>query len=99
MFDYEEHEALMRLMTYATGYIDDSRRIAYWLQEWDQSANPRTIKDHVPGLDPDHSRDVKLLAQAARRTAAKPSTLDRPEYSYRMGFVERAHPLPGEFER
>ena len=52
MFSQLEHEALMRLMTHATGYVPDSRRIAHWLQEWEQTGNPRGIKAKVPGLAP-----------------------------------------------
>lgn len=94
MFDRLEHEALMRLMTHATGYVPDSRRIAHWLQEWERSDNPRAIKAKVPGLASDHARDVQTLVQAAKRTGAKPSTLGRLEYRYNMENIARAYPLP-----
>ena len=100
MFSQLEHEALMRLMTHATGYVPDSRRIAHWLQEWEQTGNPRGIKAKVPGLASDHAKDVQEVAQAAKRTGAKPSTLGRLEYSYNMENIARAYPLPSmEYER
>lgn len=90
----------MRLMTHATGFVPDSRRIAHWLQEWEQADDPRNIKANVPGLAPDHVRDVREVAQAAKRTGAKPSTLGRLEYGYNMENIARAYPLPVmEFER
>lgn len=100
MFSQLEHEALMRLMTHATGYVPDSRRIAHWLQEWEQSSNPRGIKAKVPGLAFDHARDVQTVVHAAKRTGAKPSTLGRLEYRYNMESIARAYPLPVmEYER
>lgn len=100
MFRQAEHEALMRLMTHATGYVPDSRRIAHWLQEWERSGNPRAIKAQVPGLASDHARDVREVAQAAKRTGEKPSTLRRLEYRYNMENIARAYPLPSmEYER
>lgn len=95
MFTQLEHEALMRLMRHSTGYVSDSRLIAHWLQEWEQSANPRGIKTRVSGLSSDyHARDVQMVAYAANRTGAKPSTLDRLEYGYTMQNIARAYPLP-----
>lgn len=100
MFSQLEHEALMRLMTHATGYVPDSRRIAHWLQEWERSDNPLAIKAKVPGLASDHARDMQTVAQAAKRTGAKPSTLGRLEYRYNMENIARAYPLPVmEYER
>lgn len=100
MFEQLEHEALMRLMRYSLGYLPDSRRIAHWLQEWERSDNSRAIKAQVPGLASDHARDVQTVAQAAKRTGAKPSTLGRLEYSYNMENIARAYPLPSmEYER
>ncbi|CBA17117.1 hypothetical protein XACN24_12925 [Xanthomonas albilineans] len=100
MFSQLEHEALMRLMTHATGFVPDSRRIAHWLQEWERADDPRNIKVKVLGLAPDHARDVREIAQAAKRTGAKPSTLGRLEYGYNMENIVRAYPLPlMEFER
>ncbi|ESE18027.1 hypothetical protein [Escherichia coli] len=100
MFTQTEHEALMRLMTHATGYVPDSRRIAYWLQEWERSTNPRAVNSRVPGLASDHAEDVQTVAQAAKRTGATPSTLGRQEYGYNMENIARAYPLPvTEYER
>ena len=100
MFNQLEHEALMRLMTHATGFVPDSRRIAHWLQEWERADDARNIKAKVPGLAPDHARDVRKVAQAAKRTGTKPSTLGRLEYRYNMENIARAYPLPGmEYER
>lgn len=100
MFEQLEHEALMRLMRYSLGYLPDSRRIAHWLQEWERADDPRSIKANAPGLAPDHVRDVREVAQAAKRTGAKPSTLGRLEYGYNMENIARAYPLPVmEFER
>lgn len=100
MFRQAEHEALMRLMTHATGYVPDSRRIAHWLQEWERSANPRAIKARVSGLSDHTARDMQEVTQAAKRTGAKPSTLDRLEYDYSMERIARAYPLPSmEYER
>ncbi|HAO8168649.1 TPA: hypothetical protein ACPTVN_005375 [Klebsiella pneumoniae] len=100
MFGQLEHEALMRLMTHATGFVPDSRRIAYWLQEWEHLDDSHAIKTRVPGLAPDHAKDVQTVAQAAKRTGAKPSTLGRLEYGYNMENIARAYPLPVmEFER
>lgn len=54
----------------------------------------------MPGLAPDHAKDVQTVAQAAKRTGAKPSTLGRMEYGYNMENIARAYPLPVmEFER
>ena len=100
MFRQAEHDALMRLMTHATGFVPDSRRIAYWLQEWERSDNPRAIKARVSGLSDHTARDMQEVAQAAKRTGAKPSTLGRLEYNYNMENIARAYPLPVmEFER
>lgn len=99
MFDLQEHHALLRLMTRATGGGTDSERIAHWLQEWERSANPRAIKSRVPGLSGFDARDVQEVAQAAKRTGAKPSTLERLEYGYSMERIARAYPLPREYER
>ncbi|WP_197457455.1 hypothetical protein [Crenobacter luteus] len=100
MFGNAEHAALMRLMRYALGFVPDSRRIAHWLQAWERAEDPRDIPDHVSGLATDHARDVRLLAQAAQATWAKPSTLGRREYVFNMENIARAHPLPAmEFER
>ena len=100
MFTLMEHDALLRLMRLSTGFISDSRRIAHWLQEWERSANPRAVKTQVPGLASDHARDVQTVAQAAKRTGAKPSTLGRLEYGYNMENIARAYPLPSmEYER
>lgn len=93
MFSQLEHEALMRLMTHATGYTPDSRLIAHWLQEWEQAENPRTAKAHVPGLSAAHALDVTKVAHAAKRDGARPTTLGRDEYAYNMQNIERAHPL------
>lgn len=100
MFTLMEHDALMRLMRLSTGYVPDSKRIAHWLQEWERSANPRTIKARVSGLSDYNARDVQEVAQAAKRTGAKPSTLGRLEYCYNMENIARAYPLPVmEYER
>ncbi|EJC0967069.1 hypothetical protein MX181_004933 [Salmonella enterica subsp. enterica serovar Newport] len=100
MFTQAEHEALMRLMTHATGYVPDSQRIAHWLQEWERSASPRAVEARVAGLASDHAKDVQTVAQAAKRTGAKPSTLGRQEYGYNMENIARAYPLPvTEYER
>lgn len=90
----------MRLMTHATGHVPDSQRIAHWLQEWERSTSPRAVKARVPGLASDHAKDVQTVAQAAKRTGAKPSTLGRMEYGYNMENIARAYPLPAtEYER
>ncbi|MCK9468435.1 MAG: hypothetical protein M0Q49_03365 [Porticoccaceae bacterium] len=100
MFSQLEHEALMRLMTHATGYTPDSRLIAHWLQEWEQADNPRTAKSHVPGLAASHALDVAKVANAAKRDGARPTTLGRIEYGYNMQNIGRAYPLPSlELER
>ena len=100
MFSQLEHEALMRLMTHATGYTPDSQRIAHWLQEWEHAENPRRAKAHVPGLAAAHAIDVAKVASAAKRDGARPTTLGRDEYAYNMQNIERAHPLPSvELER
>lgn len=67
MFSQLEHEALMRLMTYATGHTPDSQRIAHWLQEWEHAENPRTAKAYVPGLAAAYALDVAKVAKAAKR--------------------------------
>lgn len=77
MFDQIEHEALMRLMTHATGYTPDSQRIAHWLQAWEHAENPRMIKEHVPGLADEHAFDVKTVSRAAKRDGSRPTTLGR----------------------
>ena len=100
MFNQLEHEALMRLMTYATGHTTDSQRIAHWLQEWERAENLRTVKAHVSGLAAAHALDVTKVARAAKRDGARPTTLGRAEYAYNMQNIERAHPLPSvELER
>ena len=100
MFNQLEHEALMRLMTYATGHTPDSQRIAHWLQEWERAENLRTVKAHVSGLAAAHALDVTKVARAAKRDGARPTTLGRAEYAYNMQNIERAHPLPSvELER
>lgn len=100
MFTLMEHDALLRLMRLSTGFISDSRRVAHWLQEWERSDNPRAIKARVSGLSSHTARDMQEVAQAAKRTGAKPSTLGRLEYSYNMENIARAYPLPVmEYER
>ena len=100
MFNQLEHEALMRLMTHATGHTPDSQRIAHWLQEWERAENLRTVKPHVSGLAAAHALDVTKVARAAKRDGARPTTLGRAEYAYNMQNIERAHPLPSvELER
>jgi hypothetical protein len=94
MFNQLEHEALMRLMTHATGYTPDSRRIAHWLQEWEHADNPRTVKTRVPDLAAAHAIDVAEVSRAAKRDGARPTTLGRVEYAYNMQNIERAYPLP-----
>jgi len=95
-----ENHALLRLMRLSTGHVPDSKPVAYWLQEWEQSNTPRSIKTHVPGLASDHASDVQAVAQAAKRTGAKPSTLDRLEYRNNMENIARIYPLPVlEYER
>lgn len=84
----------MRLMTHATGYTPDSQRIAYWLQEWNCADNLRTIRLYVPSLTPSHAADVVVVANAAKRDGARPTTLDRVEYIYNMKNIANAHPLP-----
>ena len=93
MFSQLEHEAVMRLMTHATGYTPDSQRIAHWLQEWEQAGNPRTVKSQVPNLSREHALDVAHVARAARRDGARPTTLGRMEYAYNMENIARAYPL------
>jgi hypothetical protein len=93
MFDQREHEALMRLMIHATGYMPDSRRIAHWLQWWNRTG-PQMITPHVPGLAPAYARDIKTVARAAKRDGARPTTLGRIEYSYNLENIARAYPLP-----
>ncbi|MDP5803689.1 hypothetical protein P3834_19365 [Pseudomonas aeruginosa] len=100
MFTLMEHDALLRLMRISTGYISDSQRIAHWLQEWERSDNPRAIKARISGVSGYNAADVHMVAQAAKRTGAKPSTLGRQEYGYNMENIARAYPLPvTEYER
>ena len=94
MFSQLEHEALMRLMTYATGLMPDSQRIAHWLQEWEHAENPRTAKAYVPGLAAVYALDVSKVAKAAKRDGDRPTTLGRLEYAYNMRNIERVYPLP-----
>ncbi|WP_338880031.1 hypothetical protein WHX56_01035 [Achromobacter veterisilvae] len=94
MFTLMEHDALLRLMRLSTGGISDSQSVAHWLQEWERSDNPRAIKARLSGLSDHTTRDVQAVAQAARRTGAKPSTLGRLEYRYNMENTARAYPLP-----
>lgn len=93
MFDPCEHEALMRLMTYATGYVADSQRIAHWLQTWERAENPRKIKSLVPGLSLNHAADIKTLVRAAKREGLRPTELGRLEYIYNMDNISRAYPI------
>jgi predicted dinucleotide-binding enzyme len=54
----------------------------------------------VTGLAADHAKDVQMVAQAAKRTGAKPSKLGRQEYSHNMENITRAYPLRvAEYER
>ena len=94
MFSQLEHEALMRLMTYATGLMPDSQRIAHWLQEWEHAENPRTAKAYVPGLAAAYALDVAKVARAAKRDGDRPMTLGRLEYAHNMQNIERLYPLP-----
>lgn len=94
MFSQLEHEALMRLMTYATGHTPDSQRIAHWLQEWEHAENPRTAKAYVPGLAAAYALDVAKVAKAAKRDGDRPMTLGRLEYAHNMQNIERLYPLP-----
>ena len=94
MFNQLEHEALMRLMTYATGHTPDSQRIAHWLQEWEHAENPRTAKAYVPGLAAAYALDVAKVARAAKRDGDRPMTLGRLEYAHNMQNIERLYPLP-----
>lgn len=93
MFTLMEHDALLRLMRLSTGFISDSRRVAHWLQEWELLENPGAIKALVSDLSDHTARDVRIVAQAAKRTGAKPSTLGRLEYRYNMEYIARAYPL------
>lgn len=93
MFNQLEHEALMRLMTYATGHTADSQRIAHWLQEWGRAEDPRTAKAHVPRLAAAHALDVAKVAKAVKRDGDRPTTLGRLEYAYNMQNIERVYPL------
>lgn len=100
MFTIMENHALLRLMRLSTGHVPDSRPVAYWLQEWEQSNAPRSIKTQVPGITSGNARDVQAVAQAAKRTGAKPSTLGRLEYRNNMENIARIYPLPTlEYER
>lgn len=94
MFSQQEHEALMRLMTHATGYTPDSQRIAHWLQVWERTDNPCTISSHVPKVAPSHAADVATVADAVRRDGTKPTTLGRDEYGYTMRNIAQVYPLP-----
>ncbi len=89
MFSQLEHEALMRLMTHATGHTPDSQRIAHWLQEWEHADVLRT-----PQLAASHAADVVTVAEAARRDGTKPTALGRDEYAYNMRNIARSYPLP-----
>lgn len=100
MFNQLEHEALLRLMRISTGYVPDSKPVAHWLQEWERSDNPRSIKARVHGLSGGIASDVRDVARAANRTGDKPSTMGRLEYSYSMENIARIYPLPAlEYER
>lgn len=100
MFNLLEHEALMRLMTHATGYTADSRRIAHWLQQWDQAEHPRAVKTQVPLLSVAHALDVVTVSRAALRDGLRPTTLGRVEYIYNMQNIARCHPFsPRQRER
>ena len=94
MFSQLEHEALMRLMTYATGHMPDSQRIAHWLQEWEHAENPRTAKAYVPGLAAVYALAVSKVAKAAKRNGDRPTTLGLLTYAYNMQNIERLCPLP-----
>ena len=94
MFSQLEHEALMRLMTYATGHTPDSQRIAHWLQEWEHTENPGAAKMHVPGLAAAYALDVAKVAKAAKRNGERHTTLGRLGYAYNMRNIERVYPLP-----
>lgn len=94
MFSQLEHEALMRLITYATGHTPDSQRIAHWLQEWEHAENRGAPKMHVPGLAAAYALDLAKVAKAARRNGSRPTTLGRLEYAYNMRNIERVYPLP-----
>ena len=94
MFSQLEHEALMRLMTYATGHTPDSQRIAHWLQEWEHAENRGAAKVHVPGLAAVYALDVVRVAKAAKRNGGRPTKLGRLEYANNMRNIERAYPLP-----
>ena len=93
MFDQLEHEALMRLMTHATGYTPDSRRIAHWLQQWERTDPLHTLKTHAQGLSAAHALDVQTVARAALRDGLRPTTLSRVEYVYNMQNIARCHPF------
>lgn len=95
MFSQLEHEALMRLMTHATGYTSDSRRIAHWLQEWEQAEHPLVMKTQVPCLAVAHSLDMVTVSRAALRYGLRPTTLGRVEYVYNMQNIARCHPFSG----
>jgi hypothetical protein len=91
MFEQAEHEALMRLMTHALGHVDDSKRIAHWLQTWERGYG---IAFRAPDLAYEHATDLQTVARAAKRTGAKPSILGRLEYVHKMENIERVYPLP-----
>lgn len=95
MFNQLEHEALMRLMTHATGYTADSRRIAHWLQEWEQAEHPHAMKMQVLCLAVAHALDVATVTRAALRDRLRPTTVGRVEYVYNMQNIARCHPFSG----
>lgn len=100
MFTQLEHEALMRLMTHATGHTTDSRQIAHWLQEWDQAEHPRAVRTQVPFLSVAHALDMATVSQAALRNGLRPTTVGRAEYVYNMQNIARCHPFsPRQRER
>lgn len=100
MFNQLEHEALVRLMTHATGYTADSRRIAHWLQEWEQAEHPRAMKTPAPCLSVAHAHDMATVSRPALRYELRPTTLGRVEYVYNMQNIARCHPFsPRQRER
>ena len=93
MFTQLEHEALMRLMTHATGYSSDSRQIAHWLQEWEQAGHLPAVNTQVPFLSVAHALDVATVSRAALHDGLRPTTLGRMEYVYNMQNIARCHPF------
>lgn len=93
MFSQLEHEALMRLMTHATGYTTDSRRIAYWLQQWEQAGHPRAVNKQVPLLSAAHALDVATVSRAALRNGLRPTTVGHVESVYNIQNIARCHPF------